>query len=81
MAVGAGDGPDGTGAGDSDGVVAAGAWDSVGDGDGFSAGPLGLPFGHGHPTTTGTIRRSMPPTFRRLTSSIPIQDKKAPMRL
>ena len=75
-ARGAGGRPAGTGVGDLDGVVAAGAWDSAGVG--VSAGPPGLHFGHGHPTT-GTIRRHMLPMSRRLTSSIPTQDKKAPI--
>jgi hypothetical protein len=78
-AAGVGDRPAGTGVGDSDGVVAAGAGDSVGDGVGDLAGPPGLHSGHGHPT--GTIRGCMPLMSRRLTSSIPIQDKKASIGL
>ena len=82
MAVGVGDGDGPAGTGDGVGAAAVGVSDSVGVGAvGDSAGPLGVHSGHGHPTTTGTIRRYMLPMSRRLTSSIHIQDKKAPIGL
>jgi hypothetical protein len=78
VGVGVGDGPAGTGVG----AAAVGVSDSVGVGAaGDSAGPLGVHSGHGHPTTTGTIRRYMLQMSPRLTSSIHIQDKKTPIGL
>jgi hypothetical protein len=75
MAVGAGDGPDGTG--DRVGAAAVRVSDSVGVGEaGDSAGPRGVHSGHG-PPTTGTTRRSTPLLLRRLMSLILIQDDQA----
>jgi hypothetical protein len=68
----AGAGPAGTGAG----AAAVGVGDSAGAG--VSAGPPGLRSGRGR--LIGTIRGSTPMS-RRLTSSIPIQDKKVVIRL
>ena len=80
VGVGGGDGP--AGIGDGVGAAAVGDSDSVGVGAaGDSAGPLGAHSGHGHPTTTGTIRRYMLQMSRRLTSSIHIQVKSAPIDL